>query len=99
MLKILVNFVFKIINKLYSIIFTPLFSVVNALFPDVSSYVSTITGFFNYCSTYVLNALDFVLLPRDLVVLLLDYFLIKFSIQVAISSVKFTMFVYEKLKP
>lgn len=84
---------------MFSVVFSPLFSVINVLFPSLDGYMANVVSFINYSSTYVLNACDFVLLPRSYVIMLLDYFLIKYSIFLAIQTVKFTMMVYEKLKP
>lgn len=99
MLNKLIKFVFKIITKIFSTIFTPLFSAITALFPSLGVFFGYINSFLNYALTYFITACRLALIPQEVLLLLFDYFAIKFSIYLAIQGFKFTLFVYEKLKP
>ena len=99
MLNKLIKFVFKIITKVFSMIFQPLFSAINALFPALGTYFGYITNFLNIALTYFTSACRLALIPQAVLIALFDYLLIKFAIFVAIQGFKFTLFVFEKLKP
>lgn len=99
MLNKLIKFVFKIITKIFGTIFTPLFSAITSLFPGLSQYFSYISQFLSIGLTYFVSACRLALIPQQVLLLLFTYFGIKFTIYVAVKGFKFTLFVYEKLKP
>lgn len=99
MLNKLIKFVFKIITRVFSTIFTPMFSAITVLFPNLSTYFSNISIFIDYGLTFFVTACRLALIPQAVLISLFDYFAIKFTIFLAIQSFKFTLFVYEKLKP
>lgn len=99
MLNKLIKFVFKIITKIFSVIFTPLFNAVLSLFPTLNDYFGYISSFLNYALSYFVTAARLALIPQNVLVLLFTYFGIKFSIYVIVKGFKFTMFIYDKLKP
>ena len=99
MLQILIKFVFKLVVKVFTIILTPLLSVVFALFPDISRFLSYIFTFFDYCSGYVTNVRRLLLIPNDLFLLFFDYIAIRYSIYLGIKAFNFIINVYNKLKP
>lgn len=104
MLNMLIKVVFTVITKLFSLILTPVLSVILALFPDLSQIVNTILGFFN---NYVFSYITFLVkilehlacLPHWLIVFLFDYYLIKYTIYITVQAVRFGIQVYNKLKP
>ena len=99
MIKKIIKAVFKIITKIFGTIFTPLFSAISVLFPNLSSYFQYITNFIDGALTYFVTACRLALIPKEVLMLLFTYFGIKFTIYVAVKGYKFTLFVYEKLKP
>lgn len=99
MIKKIIKAVFKIITKIFSTIFSPLFSTITVLFPNVSQYAQKIADFINLGLTYFTNACKLALIPKEVLMALFSYFGIKFAIYVAVKGFKFTLFVYEKLKP
>lgn len=99
MLDLLVQWVFKIVNKLISTIMSPLISGITRLFPSTASIVTNIGSFFGYTLTYVNTACRLLLIPNSLLVLLFTYFEVKYSIHLLIIVAKGTIKLYNYLKP
>lgn len=99
MLNKLIKFVFKIITKVFNMIFAPLFSAITVLFPSLGQYFGYISQFLSFGLSYFVTAARLALIPQQVLILLFTYFGIKFSIYVAVKGFKFTLFVFEKLKP
>lgn len=99
MLNLLVKFVFKIITKIFDLIFSPLFAGINALFPSVSQYFGYISQFLTTALTYFATTARLALVPQGALLLLFDYFAIKYTIFITVQGIKFIMMVYDKLKP
>lgn len=91
--------IFKIIDKMFGVIFSPVFSVLNGLFPDLTFYLSSISSFFSLCATYVGVVSACLFIPTDFFTLFFGYLTIKYSIQLAISTIHFTAKVFNYLKP
>ena len=98
MIKALFLGIIKFIIKLMNIILTPFVSIVTGLFPEVSVFFNHITSFLNQALTYVGLILDLFLIPRGAVALLFNFWIISYSIYLAILSVKFFVNVYQKFK-
>lgn len=99
MINKLIEGIFFIINKIFTIIFTPFFTALFALFPDLSTYLSRILTFLNYALRYVGVFTTSLFLPNTLFTAIFTYFEIKFSIFILSRSIKFIINVYNKLKP
>lgn len=99
MLNKLIQFVFKIITRIFSSIFSPLFAAINVLFPDLTQFFNYIGQFFAIAMQYFVTACRLALIPQNVLILLFTYFGTKFAIYVAVKGFKFTLFIYEKLKP
>ena len=104
MFNMLIKLVFTIITKLFSIILSPILSIVLTLFPDLSEITTTALSFFNdyvylYISFLIKMLEHLVFLPHWIVVFLFDYFLIKYTIYITVQAVRFAIQVYNKLKP
>lgn len=99
MIKKIIKAVFKIITKIFGTIFTPLFSAINVLFPSLSQYFTYISNFLDGALTFFITACRLSFIPKEVLMLLFTYFGIKFTIYVAVKGYKFTLFVYDKLKP
>lgn len=98
MIKALFLGIIKLIIKLMNIILTPFVAIVTGLFPDVFVFFNHITAFLNQALTYVGLILDLFLVPRGSVALLFNFWIISYSIYLAILSVKFFVNVYQKFK-
>ena len=90
----IINFVIKLMN----LILTPFVSIVTGLFPDVTVFFNHISAFLNQALTYVGLILDLFLVPRGAIALLFNFWIISYSIYLAILSVKFFVNVYQKFK-
>lgn len=99
MLQMLINFIFNIVLTIVQFILSPFILAVTALFPDLSTVISSILTFFSSALTYVSTVLHWLLFSPAMWTLLFDYFVIKYSIHLLISAVKFTVNMYNKLKP
>lgn len=99
MLQMLINFIFNIILTIVEVITTPFFNTLFSLFPAVGHYFGYITTFFSTAITYVATILRWFLFSPSMLVLLFDYYVIKYTIHLTIQAVKFTINLYNKLKP
>lgn len=98
MLQILINFVFKIITSLANSIVTPFLAAITALFPDLGVAFQHVLEYVTTALTYVPFLIDFMLIPRAAIVLLFDYYVIKYSIHLLKVSINFSINIYNKLK-
>lgn len=98
MIKALFLGIIKFVIKLMNIILMPFVSIVTGLFPEVTVFFNHITAFLNQALTFVGLILDLFLVPRGSVVLLFNFWIISYSIYLAILSVKFFVNVYQKFK-
>lgn len=98
MIKALFLGIIKFIIKLMNIILMPFVSIVTGLFPEVTVFFNHISSFLNQALTYVGLILDLFLVPRGAVALLFNFWIISYSIYLAILSVKFFVNVYQKFK-
>lgn len=99
MLQILINFIFNVVLTIIQFILSPFLLAVTALFPDISTVVSSILMFITQALTYVTTVLRLLLFTPQMFTLLFDYFFIKYSIFGLVSAIKFTVNLYNKLKP
>lgn len=98
MIKALFLGIIKFVIKLMNIILTPFVSIVTGLFPEVTVFFNHITAFLNQALTFVGLILDLFLVPRGAIALLFNFWIISYSIYLAIISVKFFVNVYQKFK-
>lgn len=98
MIKALFLGIIKFIIKLMNIILMPFVSIVTGLFPEVTVFFNHIAAFLNQALTFVGLILDLFLVPRGAVALLFNFWMISYSIYLAILSVKFFVNVYQKFK-
>lgn len=99
MLQMLINFIFNIILTIVQAITTPFMTALFALFPAVGTYFSYISTFFATALTYVTTVLRWLLFSPAMLTLLFDYYIIKYTVHLTIQAVKFTINLYDKLKP
>lgn len=98
MINAIINGIFKLILLLANTLMSPVISAVTTLFPAVDTYFGYINVFLEYALTYVGTILDLFLVPRSALVLLLDYFLICYSIYLVSVTLKFAINIYNKFK-
>lgn len=99
MLDLLIQWVFKVVNKIVSAIFNPFVSAVSSLFPSTATIFTNLISFFGYALTYVSNVCQFLCIPNTILMLLFSYFEIKFTIHLLIIAIKGTINLYNYLKP
>lgn len=99
MLQIIIKAIFYIITQLYDLLFTPFFSLIYALFPDISNLFTYVNNYLDIGLTYFSTAIDLLCIPRAALILLFDYFAIKYSIYLIRITLKFAIKVYNLLKP
>lgn len=99
MLNLLVKGIFYIVTKLFEILLSPIISVVTALFPSLGSLFTYISSFTATSLTYVRSILKLLLISDSMILTLLDYFVILYSIHIIVLAVKFGISVYNKFKP
>lgn len=85
--------------QLFSIILTPIISAITALFPQTANLFQYINTFLDSAFTYANFARLMLYIPSGAMVLLFDYFLIKYSVYLIRIGVKFAVTVYDKFKP
>lgn len=98
MINAIIKGIFYLITKLFDLLFTPILTVIFALFPSLSLYFSYITNFLNMCFTYVRSILSLLLISDIMITSLFDYFLILYSIYLVVLTIRFAINVYNKLK-
>ena len=98
MINAIINGIFKLILLLANTLMSPIVSAATVLFPAVDTYFGYINIFLGYALTYVGTILDLFLVPRSALILLLDYFLICYSIYLIAITLKFAINIYNKFK-
>ena len=96
--SILKGFLF-LVTTLFDMIFSPIISVITALFPNLALYFTYITNFITYALSYVVTLRELLLIPRAAMLFLFDYFLITFTIYITMLAVRFVVTIYNKFKP
>lgn len=99
MIGLLFQLIFLSISKVFSILVSPLFLAITALFPDLANVGNYIASYLEYGVTYLCFARDIALVPIGALSMLFSYFLIKYSIYLITLSVRFVTNVYNFLKP
>lgn len=98
MIEALIQGIFNLINLMFSTIFSPVISSITVLFPSVSPLFTHINIFLNYAFTYVSLIIDLLMVPRNALIVLFDYFAVTYSIFLISISVKFIINIYNKFK-
>lgn len=99
MLDVLVTFVFYIITSVYSLLFAPFINLIFALFPSLTEIVTYITSFLNTACTYFLAVTELLLIPRGCLILLFNFYAIKYSIYLIQIVIKLGVKIYHIFKP
>lgn len=99
MINAIINGIFWLITQLFNLILTPFVAAIVALFPDLATVINSITSFFSYASQYAVTVCRLLLIPQGAIMLLLDFFLIIFSIQLIRKAISLVITIYNKFKP
>lgn len=99
MLDTLVQFVFYLITSVYSLLFSPFISLIFNLFPDLTNIITHITSFITTACTYLIFCIDLLCIPRSALVLLFNYYAIKYSIYIIQNTIKLGVKIYHTFKP
>lgn len=98
MINAIIKGLFSIITKIANVILSPIIAVITALFPDLGVAITNVMSYMVLMVTYIPLALDFMMIPRDAIVFLFDYYVIKYTIYLSVRAVKSAITVYNKLK-
>lgn len=93
------NEIFNIITQLASSIMIAPITLITSLFPDLTNALNYVIQYLTTILQFVPLALDFLMIPRQAVVFLFDYYIIKYSIYLIIRIIKLVITIYNKLKP
>ena len=99
MLSVIIKAIFYIITKLMSLIMAPFYIALKALFPSLSTHIYNMISFLTLAFTYFSSALSLLLIPRDALILLFDYFIIKYSIYLVRNGINLFVKLYNNFKP
>lgn len=99
MLDTLVTFVFYLITSVYSLLFAPFINIIFSLFPAVNTLFNNISAFILYAIKYLATSCYLICLPPSTLLLLFDYFLVKYSIYIIKLTIKLGVKIYHIFKP
>lgn len=98
MINAIITGLFWLITQLFNLIITPFVAAVTALFPDLTTVISSISSFFSHASQYAVTVCRLMLIPQGALMLFLDFILVIFSIQVIRKVISLVITIYNKLK-
>lgn len=98
MINAIIKGIFALISMIASVILSPIVSIITTLFPDLSVAISNVLSYFTTAVQFIPLCLDFLMIPRQAVVFLFDYYVIKYTIYISIRAIKACLAVYNKLK-
>lgn len=98
MIDAIIKGVFFIITKLASVIMYPIIAIITALFPSLGDILNNAILYFNTIFQFVPLCLELLMIPRTAIILLFDYYIIKYTIYISVRAVKAALVIYNKLK-
>ena len=99
MLDTSVTFVFYLITSVYSILFAPFINIIFSLFPALNDYFIHCVDFLTVAITYFRTCINLMLIPQGALILLFDFWLIKYSIYLVKITIKLGVKIYHIFKP
>lgn len=99
MINLIINFLFFIVNSLYTIILSPIFLGINALLPDSVDFLGHVTDFLTQGLSYVGTVAGLLCIPTACLTLVFTWFECKFLIFALIKVGKLALNIWQKLKP
>lgn len=94
----LFKFFVKIITTFANLLFYPFILTFQNLLPSYSSLLDSMLTLLNYGLYYACTIRDLLCIPIPALTILLDYYLIKYSIFAIRTTIHFTATVYDKFK-
>lgn len=98
MIQAIISGIFKLVMMLFTTITTPIFNVIFALFPNLSTYFTYINNFLSLSFTYIGASAGLFLVTTTMFIAIFDYFIIKYSIYLSLKAYKLFVNVYNKFK-
>lgn len=98
MINAIIKGLFALISLIASIVLSPIVSIITALFPDLATAIANVTSYFTTIVQYIPLCLDFFMIPREAVIFLFDYYVIKYTIYISVRAIKACIAVYNKIK-
>lgn len=88
----------KIISKIIGILLLPIDSLLLALIPDLSTYISNIVYYINLPAQYMGWIFELFHVPAAVPVLIVSYWIFKYAVIGAASGVKLVITLYQRFK-
>lgn len=99
MINLIVNFLFFIVNSLYTIILSPIFAGINALLPQDVDFLGYVVNFLTQGLSYVGTVAGLLCIPTAALTLVITWFEAKFLVYALIKVGKLAINIWQKLKP
>ena len=90
---------FKIIGKLADILFFPVYALIDNFLPSISTGIDNVSFFTNNFLDYLVITFKLFMIPSGAIKLLVGFGISFLSVFIAIGLVRFSLNVYNKLKP
>lgn len=98
MVKLFIKGIFWVVTQLFNLIFSPIISVITALFPSLGTFFGYISSFTTTSLTYVRTCLSLLCISDDMILAIFDYFVICYTIYLTMLGVRFAVKIYNKFK-
>lgn len=99
MLQILINFVFKILSVVATIIFYPIQALLNAFVPGLGDTLNQIAIYLGYLVSSAPFLFYILGVPEGATTIFFTYILGKYTLYISYVAIKFILKAYQKLKP
>lgn len=98
MVNAIIKGFFAIITKIASVVLSPIIAIITALFPSLGTALTNVIAYFTVMLRFIPLALSFMMIPREAIIFLFDYYIIKYTIYISVRAVKSALVIYNKLK-
>lgn len=98
MINAIIKGIFSLIMLMFNLIFSPVISLITALFPALGNLFTYLSNFIIMALTYVRSILSLLLISDNMIVTLFDYFIVLYTIYLTVIVVKFSITIYNKFK-
>jgi len=98
MINSILTGIFNIVISLVDLILSPIDALINASLPAVSTGLNYVSGFFNYIVSFIPWICSWFNLPQLFITLIIGYWTFKFTVPLAVKTVKLALSWYDKLK-
>lgn len=77
-----------VVLTISNIILYPFYAVINAFIPNIDDFFGNLSGLFDIASTYMAWALDALLVPSGILILIYAFFIFRFTVQFTVWNIK-----------